>query len=309
MFKLKDTNLPEFLGVADTSNPPCNAGEVGGVRTSSIMPVSAYHPCTSSDELKVLLAPLPLSIPGETHRALISYEHATSECLADDLYVGSTGDTGYGWGVPVMPGFATLEAYNADPADMAEPVLGHVLPDGADGIHSGAVCPHVGAYISAPTELSYKAAMDPSNPERDQWMLAMKDEIESLRPHGTWVLTSVPSRQRVLSSRWLFVEKMGASGLVERFKARFVVQGFLQRPGVDFSEVYAPVLSKAGLRVLLSAITHRKMFVRQLDIKTLKNLSRRRRSSTDDHIWRAWKLLVALGIVREWVRAEHSIRV
>ena len=45
-------------------------------------------------------------------------------------------------------------------------------------------------------------------------------------------------------------------------------KGFLQRPGVDFSDVYAPVSSKAGLRVLLSAITHRKMFVRQLDIKT-----------------------------------------
>ena len=142
------------------------------------------------------------------------------------------GNTGYGWGVPVMPGFATLEANNADPVDMAEPVLGHVLPGGADDTHSGAECPYVGAYISAPTELSYKAAMDLSNPERDQWMLAMKDEIESLRAHGTWVLTSVPSRQRVLSGRWIFVKKMGATGLVERYKARFVVKGFLQRPGL-----------------------------------------------------------------------------
>ena len=42
----------------------------------------------------------------------------------------------------------------------------------------------------------------------------------------------------------------------------------MQRPGLDFHDVYAPVSSKAGLRVLLAAITHRKMFVRQLDIKT-----------------------------------------
>ena len=60
------------------------------------------------------------------------------------------------------------------------------------------------------------------------------------------------------------LRKRGLTGLVERYKARFVVKGFLQRPGVDFSEVYAPVSHKAGLRVLLSAITHRKMFVRQL---------------------------------------------
>ena len=106
------------------------------------------------------------------------YEQATSDCLSDDLYVWCTGGTGYGWGVPVNPGFATLEANNADPADMAEPVLGALLTDGADGSHSGVECPYVGAYISAPTELSYKAAMDPTNPERDQWMM-MKDEIES----------------------------------------------------------------------------------------------------------------------------------
>ena len=89
--------------------------------------------------------------------------------------------------------------------------------------------------------------MDPSNPERDQWMLAMKDEIESLRAHGTWLLTSVPPRQRVLSGRWLFVKKMGTTGLVERYKARFVVKGFLQRPGVDFSEVYHQSPLRLGL--------------------------------------------------------------
>ena len=61
---LTDINFPESLGVAGTSTPPCNAGEVGGVRTSYIMveslfdpqPVSAYHPCTSTDTLKALLA-------------------------------------------------------------------------------------------------------------------------------------------------------------------------------------------------------------------------------------------------------------
>ena len=68
-----------------------------------------------------------------------------------------------------------------------------------------------------------------TNPERDQWMLAMKDEIESLCAHGPGVLTSVPPRQRIPSGRWLFVKKMGLTGLVELYKARFVVKGFLQR--------------------------------------------------------------------------------
>ena len=143
-----------------------------------------------------------------------------------------------------FPGLTTLEANNADPPGLSDHVLLDLLPDGADsGSHWDFEDPFVGAYISAPTELPYKAAMDPSNPERDQWMLAMKDEMESPRAHGTWFLTSVPPRQRIQSGRWLFVKKIGISGLVERYKARFVVKGFMQRPGVDFFDVYVSELS------------------------------------------------------------------
>ena len=84
----------------------------------------------------------------------------------------------------------------------------------------------MGAYISAPTELSYKAAMDPSNPDRDEWMLATKDEIESLRAHGTWVLTSLPHRQRILSGRWLFVKKNGAYWIGGALQSSFCCEGF-----------------------------------------------------------------------------------
>ena len=61
---------------------------------------------------------------------------------------------------------------------------------------------------------------------------------------------------------------MGTSGQVEWYKARFVVKGFMQRPGLEFQEVYAPVTSKDTLRFMIAALVSRKMFVRQLDIKT-----------------------------------------
>ena len=55
---------------------------------------------------------------------------------------------------------------------------------------------------------------------------------------------------------------------MERFKARLVVKGFMQRPGFEYDEVFAPVTSKATLRVLLASIVTSKMHARQLDIKT-----------------------------------------
>jgi len=117
----------------------------------------------------------------------LTHEQATSVCLSDDLEDEPTSDTVRGWGCSnVFPGLTTLEANNADPTGLSDHDLLDLLPDGADsGTHSDFEDPYVGAYISAPTELSYKAAMDPTNPERDQWLLDMKDEMESLRAHGT----------------------------------------------------------------------------------------------------------------------------
>jgi hypothetical protein len=62
--------------------------------------------------------------------------------------------------------------------------------------------------------------------------------------------------------------KYNAARRVEIYKARLVVKGFMQRPGFEFNEVFAPVTSKATSRVLLAVVVTKKMFVRQLDIKT-----------------------------------------
>jgi len=198
---------------------------------------------------------------------------AVADDASDDLEPWSGSDTAYGWGVPVDPGFVDLEAKKAGPVQPgSSSALGAFLMVTADtadtpAAHVQVNCLYVGASVASTTELTYKAAMLHTNPDRDQWLLAMKDEMASLHAHGTWVLTPQPRKQKILSGRWLFVKKIGVDGTI-RFKARFVVRGFLQRPGLDFHDVYAPVSSKAGLRVLLAAITHRKMFVRQLDIKT-----------------------------------------
>ena len=42
----------------------------------------------------------------------------------------------------------------------------------------------------------------------------------------------------------------------------------MQRPGLEFTEVFAPVTSKATLRMLLATVVKQKKFLRQLDVKT-----------------------------------------
>ena len=62
----------------------------------------------------------------------------------------------------------------------------------------------------------------------------------------------VPRKQRTVGCRWVFVIKRNEFGEISRYKARLVAQGFLQKPGVDFDEVYAPVVRYDSLRLLLA---------------------------------------------------------
>lgn len=39
-----------------------------------------------------------------------------------------------------------------------------------------------------------------------------------------------------------------------KFKARLVTKGFFHKEGVDYKEIYAPVVKHASIRVLLSIV-------------------------------------------------------
>ncbi|GJV61524.1 retrovirus-related pol polyprotein from transposon TNT 1-94 [Tanacetum coccineum] len=108
-----------------------------------------------------------------------------------------------------------------------------------------------------------------SSPECDKWVVAMEEEVESLHKNKTWELVKLPKEKRVISCKWLFKVKDGIPGVEsKRYKARYVVCGFDQREGVDFNEVFSPVVCHTSIRVLLSIITLQNLELEQLDVKT-----------------------------------------
>ncbi|WVZ70821.1 hypothetical protein U9M48_019457 [Paspalum notatum var. saurae] len=52
----------------------------------------------------------------------------------------------------------------------------------------------------------------------------------------------------------------------ERYKARWVVRGFNQRPGIDFSETFSPVVKPATIRTVLTLIATHTWPAHQLDV-------------------------------------------
>ncbi|KAJ1300258.1 hypothetical protein OPQ81_005086 [Rhizoctonia solani] len=107
-----------------------------------------------------------------------------------------------------------------------------------------------------------------SRPDGPRWLIAMIEELESIRQHGVWKRADRPLDRNVVDCLWVFSFKRGPDGEIIRYKARLVAKGYSQRPGVDFGEISSPVATSDAYRVLLSKVTELNLELLQLDIKT-----------------------------------------
>ena len=95
----------------------------------------------------------------------------------------------------------------------------------------------------------------------------MTDEYDALIHNRTWSLVPRPTGANVVSGKWIFKHKFSSDGGLAYYKARWVVRGFSQQPGVDFDETFSPVIKPAMIRVVLSIAVSRSWPIHQLDVK------------------------------------------
>ena len=84
------------------------------------------------------------------------------------------------------------------------------------------------------------------------WRDSMKNEIRALKNRGCWRVVPTPTGIRLIKSKYVYKLKKDWKGKVVKRKSRLVVQGFLQREGVDFNETYAPVAKAVTFRLMLA---------------------------------------------------------
>ncbi|RVX10461.1 Retrovirus-related Pol polyprotein from transposon TNT 1-94 [Vitis vinifera] len=125
--------------------------------------------------------------------------------------------------------------------------------------------------------LNYLLLIDGGEPEcydealqdesSSKWELTMKDEMDSLLGNQTWELTELPVGKKALHNKWVYRIKNEHDGS-KRYKARLVVKGFQQKEGIDYTEIFSPVVKMSTIRLVLGMVAAENLHLEQLDVKT-----------------------------------------
>jgi hypothetical protein len=120
---------------------------------------------------------------------------------------------------------------------------------------------HTTAAVTSPVPSSVHAALsDPA------WRLTMQAEFNALQGNDTRTLVPRPPGVNLVTSKWVFRHKFNTDGSLDRYKARWVLCGFTQRPGIDYDETFRPVVKPATIRVVLTLALSRSWPIHQLDV-------------------------------------------
>ena len=115
--------------------------------------------------------------------------------------------------------------------------------------------------------LTYSEAI--SCPSLPNGVITMQEKMESLDKHRTWELCKPPKGRRALTAKWIYERKEGIPGVEDaRWKACLVVRGCNQKEGIDYSEVFSPVVRYSSIRVLITFVVLFDLNLEQLDVKT-----------------------------------------
>lgn len=98
------------------------------------------------------------------------------------------------------------------------------------------------------------------------WKKVMEEEMNSLLENHTYDLVKLPKGRIILKNQWVFKLKNDGKNL--RYNSRVVVKGFGQKNGIDFDEIFSPVVKMFSIQVVLGMAISMNLEVEQLDVNT-----------------------------------------
>ena len=89
-----------------------------------------------------------------------------------------------------------------------------------------------------------------------------------MRKHNVFAEISTDLEKPPIGHKLIFTGKLDSQGRVIRYKVRLVAQGFTQRSGVDFDQIYSHVMDCVSFRYLLALTVHIALKIYLMDVVT-----------------------------------------
>lgn len=112
---------------------------------------------------------------------------------------------------------------------------------------------------------TFRAAL--SSPNADLWRKAIAAEYANITSKGTWTESIVPTTTKPIATIWVFKTKRNDKGDPIKYKARLCARDCFPRPGLEATDVYAPVARAESLRTLLAIAHARHWQVQAADVE------------------------------------------
>ena len=107
-----------------------------------------------------------------------------------------------------------------------------------------------------------------ARPNWPKWQLALQAEYTSLRKRRVFGPLETNLSTKPIGFRLIFTKKKNAEGLILRYKVCLVAQSFTQKPGIDYSVTYSPIMDSGTFRYLLGMAVQYALETQLLDFVT-----------------------------------------
>lgn len=96
--------------------------------------------------------------------------------------------------------------------------------------------------------------------EAPQWKFTMKEEITSLHKNKMWNLMTLPKNRKMLQGKWVYKRKTTETST--QYKAQWVIKGFMQQEGINYTETYTSVINKATTKVVMTMAAIKEYYIK-----------------------------------------------
>ena len=103
--------------------------------------------------------------------------------------------------------------------------------------------------------------------DADTWLQAMKSKMDSIHKNQTRELVELPVGRKLLPCKWFFRYKYVTNLEKPKYKAQLVSKSFKQEYGVNYDEIFSPVVKMSTLWLLLRVVATKGLDIEQLDVK------------------------------------------